>query len=109
LFVLAVTNDFLGSDYIFDHELPAIIERHRIANALVVPILIRPSGWKMFFGGYIQALPGDGTGGIKPVLTWHRTEDGFAAAAAGVAVAVQAWFGVTPKTPFNALKGKIVS
>src|SRR5215203_4111135 len=27
--VLLVTNDFLGSDYIFDHELPAIIQKHK--------------------------------------------------------------------------------
>jgi hypothetical protein len=31
IFVLAVTNDFLGSDYIFNHELPAIVEQHNSA------------------------------------------------------------------------------
>jgi len=106
LFVLLVTNDFLGSDYIFDRELPAIIDQHKNRGALLVPIILRPCGWKLFFGDYIQAVPGDGAGGIRPALDWPKPENGLAAAADAFGQAVADWFGLVPATPFDALKGK---
>jgi hypothetical protein len=104
IFVLAVTNDFLGSSYIWNHELPAILNRHKSANALIIPVILRPSSWKGLLGGYIQALPSYRGGDIRPVLDWPRPENGYAAAASGVADAVADWFGVSPKTPFDVLK-----
>jgi hypothetical protein len=104
VFVALVTNDFFHSNYIVDHELPAILKQHRDRGALVVPIIYRESCWRGFFGSYIQVLPSR-DGRVRPVAEWRPTESGFAAAANGLQTAIEQWFGVKPSSPLATAGG----
>lgn len=100
IFVLLTTNDFLGSEYVLKHELPAIIARHKAAQALVVPVIYRVCGWKGFFGDYIQAVPMTPTGRLLPVRKWRDWEEAMALATDAISGAIRDWFGLpTPPSP----------
>lgn len=103
IFVMLTTNDFLGSDYILKHELPAIRDEHASSGALVVPVIYRDCAWSGFFGSYIQATPMDAKGRLRPVMDWPKPENGFAAVSKAFQAAVVDWFGVAPRSPFASL------
>lgn len=96
IFVLLTTNDFLGSEYVLNHELPAILQQHRTANALVVPVIYRVCGWKGFFGNYIQAVPMTPEGQLLPVRKWPDEEEALALATDAISAAIQDWFALPP-------------
>jgi hypothetical protein len=98
--VALVTNDFLASDYIYHHEMPAILTEHRERDALVVPLIYRESGWRGFFGDYIQALPSR-NGQLCPIANWRPEDNGFAEAANATSTAIQSWFDVKPASPWE--------
>jgi len=50
LAVILVSPDALASDFIVEQELPALINRQRAGEIVVVPVLLRPSSW--------MAIPG---------------------------------------------------
>ena len=45
IIILLVSPNFLASDYIVNHELPELLERAKYQNAIVLPILLRPTQW----------------------------------------------------------------
>jgi Leucine-rich repeat (LRR) protein len=80
VFVLVVTPDFFNSDYIFEHELPAIRKRVEDINGLLLIVVVRKSRWKEFVGqGDLVAAPLDKAGQLVPARDWPK-EDGFNAA-----------------------------
>ena len=97
--VLMMSNGFFGSDYIFDHELPAIAERCR-NGALTVPILIERCYWSAFVSR-LQAAPMTDRGKLVPVRDWTPQRAGFACACEQMAKAVEDHFGRPPVTPFD--------
>jgi hypothetical protein len=105
IFVPLVTNDFFASDYIFEHELPAILARHRDHHALVVPVIYQESLWRLQFGNYIQVTPIDDRRRLRPVRQWRDHEAGFARAASDIAAAIEDWFGTPPVSPFAPVAG----
>ena len=101
IFVLVTTNAFLGSDYVLKHELPAIIYQHKNANALVVPVIYCESAWTGFFGSYIQCVPLNGEGILRPVREWIDPETAMARATDAISTAILDWFGLKPPpSPF---------
>lgn len=96
IFVLLTTNDFLASEYVLKHELPAIIHQHKAAHALVVPVIYRVCGWRAFFGDYIQAVPITSSGQLMPVRKWRDWEEAMALATDAISTAIQDWFGLPP-------------
>jgi hypothetical protein len=107
VFVLLVTNAFLGSRYVLTRELPAIMRRHQTANALVVPVIYRASAWKQFFGHFIQVVPDDGKGRLRPVCEWRDRDAAMATATEAISVAITDWFGLPPPvSPFASALGK---
>ena len=67
--VLLVSPDFLSSDFCCDKEMVRALERMQRKEALVVPIIVRPSNWKETRLSDIQVLPDK----AKPVTLWpHR-------------------------------------
>jgi hypothetical protein len=61
-----VSAGFLASAYCQDKELKRALERHDAGEALVIPVIVRPSDWESSPLGRLQALPT----GAKPVLIW---------------------------------------
>jgi hypothetical protein len=101
IFVFLTTNNLFAADYIFRHELPAIIGRHRDHGVLVAPIIFRESCWRLYFGAYIEVAPKDRRHNLVPVEKWRDPEEGIAVAANAIARSIEDWFGVTPTSPFG--------
>jgi hypothetical protein len=96
IFVSVATNGFFGSDYIIKHELPAMLARHRDANALFVPVIFRESCWRAFFGDYIEVVPKNTKHDLVPVVEWRDREKALAVTANAISAAIEDWFSVKP-------------
>ncbi len=57
LILLLVSVDFNASDFIWDKELAAAMQRHDAGTARVVPIILRPCQWSSLPYAKLQALP----------------------------------------------------
>ncbi|MCA8961306.1 MAG: TIR domain-containing protein, partial [Planctomycetes bacterium] len=44
--LVIVSNEFLASEWIYEHELPEIMDRHGQGGAQVLPVLLDACGWK---------------------------------------------------------------
>lgn len=75
-----VSAGFLSSAYCQDKELKRALERHDAGEALVIPVIVRPSDWESSPLGRLQALP---TGG-KPVMKWSNRDEAFLSIAKGI-------------------------
>ena len=100
IFVLLVTNDFLASDYIQERELPAIRSKRNDDNALVVPIILRDSGWQYLCDRYVQAIPQDDSRRVLPCFEWPDPEKAFSICANEVGRAAAEWFGLVATSIF---------
>jgi hypothetical protein len=96
LFVLLVSAAFIGSDYIWDNELPAIQKRCESAKALVLPVVLRRSAWQMLVG-VLQVVPTE-NGSVRPIEEWRRPNDGYDRAREQIDGAISNYFGV-PLSP----------
>ncbi len=75
-----VSAGFLASPYCQDKELKRALERHDAGEALVIPVIVKPSDWQTSPLGRLQALP---TGG-KPVMKWSNKDEAFLSIAKGI-------------------------
>jgi hypothetical protein len=58
--LLLVSPDFLASDYAYNREFKRALERHKLGEVRVVPIILRYSDWQETPIGELQALPLEG-------------------------------------------------
>jgi hypothetical protein len=77
IILLSISRAFLNSSYVKQRELPRAMERHEAGEARVIPVLLKPSPWKLppwskFIGG-LEVLPK----GEKPVVNWRQRDDAF--------------------------------
>jgi hypothetical protein len=61
-FVLLVGPGFLASDYVREHELPAILQRYVQQRVPVVPVILEPSGVEAV---EVEVLDGSGTKAVR--------------------------------------------
>jgi hypothetical protein len=73
IILLLVSADFLASDYCYDEELKRALERHEAGEAVVLPIILRPTDWTMAPFGKLQALPKD----ARPITLWSDRDEAF--------------------------------
>lgn len=92
LHLMLVSAAFLASDYIRDHELPAINAKY-IAGDLVVPIILRGCIWEPFVQP-LQVVPA-ARGRIVPICDWSPRDNGFHAAAAQILQVIRSHFSVS--------------
>ena len=83
--LLLISPDFLASDYCYGLEMQRALERDRVGEARVIPILLRPVDWKDEPIARLQALPTD----AKPITSWRNRDEAFADVAAGVRRAIK--------------------
>jgi hypothetical protein len=100
IFTLLITNDFLASDYIQEYEIPEIRFQRDKRNALVVPIVLRESGWQYLCDRYVQAIPRSTSRQVVPCFNWPDPEKAFAICADEVGKAAIDWFGLKAVSPF---------
>ncbi len=97
--ILLMSISFFNSEYIFDHELPAIAARCR-AGGLTIPILIERCYWSAFVG-VLQAAPMNAKGKLVPVSEWRPPRTGYSMACEQIAIAIRDHFNLAPATPFD--------
>jgi hypothetical protein len=101
IFVCLTTNAFFSSGYIFNSELPAIIDRHNNSNALVLPVVFEECIWRAYFGDYIQLAPKDAKQELVPVSAWKNKNEALGIAANAIGASIADWFGVSPAVDFK--------
>jgi formylglycine-generating enzyme required for sulfatase activity len=74
LILLLVSADFLASDYCWNIEIDRAIKRHEDGEAIVVPIILRPTDWEEAPFSKLQAMPTN----AQPVVTWASQDQAFA-------------------------------
>ena len=75
-----VSAGFLASPYCQDKELKRALERHEAGEALVIPVILKPSDWSSSALGRLQALPAN----AKPVTKWNNRDEAFTSVAQGI-------------------------
>jgi hypothetical protein len=71
--LLLISPDFIASDYCYGKEMQMAINRHYAGDAVVIPIIMRPSAWKGMPFSKLQMLPS----GAKPVTLWSDRDEAF--------------------------------
>ena len=95
VFILLVSSAFFASSYIVDHELPAIRERRKVSdNVLVLPVVLEPCYWQLI-GGHLHVVPSEG-GTLKPIIQWHPRVRGHDRAREAISNTIQAFYGLSP-------------
>lgn len=89
--VLLLSPAFFASDYIFDHELPAIAAKHRTGD-LVLPIVAKRCMWEPFVSA-LQAMPLTDMGKLQPIHEWRPQDNGYHAASKQLLAALTAHLG----------------
>jgi eukaryotic-like serine/threonine-protein kinase len=73
IILLLVSASFLASDYCYDREMVRALERHKLGEARVIPIIMRPCDWQHSPFAHLQCLPRN----IKPITTWSNQDEAF--------------------------------
>lgn len=95
VFVLLLSPSFIASDYVFEKELPAIIDRRKSAAALVLPVLVKRCMWEWLVG-QLQAVPTTDEGRLRPITEWRPQDHGCDRATRQMAAAIEKHFGTAP-------------
>jgi len=78
IIVLLVSPAFRSSDFISRVEVPIALERRRTESAIVIAVLVRPSGWPDYKPlNCIEALPKSDNGSLIPVSNWTNADDAW--------------------------------
>lgn len=96
--VLLMSNGFFRSDYIFDHELPAIVAQQQ-KGAMTAPVLLEHCYWSAFIG-VLQAAPINPEGKLIPTGKWKPVRTGFSTACEQIAFGIEDHFKIAPTSPF---------
>jgi hypothetical protein len=80
IILFLVSPDFIASDYCWGTEVRCALERCERREAIVIPIIVRPTDWHSAPFGGLQALPTDG----RPVTTWANRDEAWADVTAGI-------------------------
>jgi len=70
IILLLISSSFLASDFSYGD---IIMEKHKRAEAIVIPIILRPCAWKVTAFSHLKALPYNG----KPISTWEYQDDAY--------------------------------
>lgn len=84
IILLLVSPNFLASDYTYD-EIQQALKRHDAKEALVIPIILRPTAWEGTPLGKLQVLPRGG----KPMTKWNSSDVAFLEVARGIRQAIE--------------------
>ncbi len=73
IILLLVSPDFVASDYCYTREMTRALERHEAGEAVVIPVILRPTDWHDLPFGKLLATPKDG----RPVTMWANIDEAF--------------------------------
>lgn len=73
IILLLISADFVNSDYCYSIEMKRALERHRLGDACVIPILLRPVDFEGAPFASLEMLPPR----AKPVMKWSNRDEAF--------------------------------
>lgn len=73
IILMLISADFIASDYCYEKEMKRALERHVNGEARVIPVIIRPAGWKRAEFANLKVLPEDGL----PVTKWNNKDEAW--------------------------------
>lgn len=82
IILLLVSAHFLASDYCYEKEMERALQKHKLGQAHVIPIFLRPCDWNGAPFGKLQGLPLD----AKPVSKWSNRDQAFEAITKGIRI-----------------------
>src|SRR5450755_1268315 len=80
IILLLVSSDFLASDYCYGIEMQCALDRDKVGQARVIPIMVRPCDKKGAPFAHLQALPTD----AKAITTWNNRDAAWTDVTAGI-------------------------
>jgi TIR domain len=80
IIVLLVSSSFLSSDYCWNIEMRAAVDRHDRGEARIIPIIVRSCVWSDTPFARLAALPKD----AKPVSSWSIADEAWTSVAEGM-------------------------
>lgn len=84
IIIFLISASFINSDYCVEVEAKTAFEKHLKGEALLIPIVIRPTHWNDSEFANIQSLPKDS----KPVTTWENADMAWLDVVQGIKVAL---------------------
>lgn len=82
LFLLLVSSSFIDSQYCYEKEFRAALEKQRAGKAAIVPIIVRPCDWHIPELRQFKALPKDGR--AVDSSHWKNADEAFEDIAKGL-------------------------
>ncbi len=111
IILLLISADFLASDYCYGREMMLALERHRVGETRVVPILLRAVDYIGTPFGTLRMLPSH----AQPVTRWQNRDDAFEDIVKGIRWTVNDLLGSgtlpirqVPSTGYLPYKGTLV-
>jgi predicted CopG family antitoxin len=83
--LLLVSPDFMASDYCYNKEMQHVLERHARGEVRAIPIILRPTDWRITPLGKLQPLPKDG----KAITNWLNRDDAYLEVATGIRTIIE--------------------
>ena len=84
IIIFLISASFINSDYCVEVEAKTAFEKHLKGEALLIPIVIRPTHWNDSEFANIQSLPKDS----KPVTAWENADMAWLDVVQGIKVAL---------------------
>lgn len=84
IIILLVSPSFLATDYIWEVEIKAAMQRHEQGDALVIPVFVRPCDWAGMPFGKLNGLPSK----AKPVTEYDNRDAVWLAVVEGIKRAI---------------------
>ena len=85
IILLLVSSDFINSNYCFSVEMRRALERHKLREARVIPILLRSVDLEGTPIAPLQMLPS----GRKPITLWQDRDEAFSDVAKGIRTVIK--------------------
>lgn len=85
IILLLISASFLASEYCYSREMKLAVRRHRLGDADVIPVLLRPVVFTGAPFAVLKPLPTNG----KPVVNWRNRDSAFVDIAMGIERVVQ--------------------
>src|SRR6185503_6359404 len=85
IILLLVSANSIASDYFYKKEVANAMERHNKKESKVIPVILKPCGWRDSFLKNLQALPKNG----KPIILWNRVDEAYQSIYEGLKLAIK--------------------
>lgn len=85
IILLLISPDFFASEEVYREEMTQAFARHERHQALVIPVLLRPTDWEGTPVNKLQTLPING----KPITQWDNRDEAFLQITQGIRNAIK--------------------